>query len=314
MQYSNSPFEPVSAYFRTHPRTGKLLALTALVCALIVCIAIGYITERKEAGSQYSYGGVPLTDEEIAKEFSYLAPNELDWTTESAEYKDIDLSSAEAPLEIHEGGDYRLKGKLNGQIHINAPDQIVHLFLDGTEITSKSGPAVWCEDAAKLIITLAEGSVNTIADSGDYRKYIDEEGSIYSVCDMTINGSGTLNVFGYYKDAIRSKDIVKILDGTYDIRCKRTAVQGNDGVMVSGGQFDISSEKNGFKTTKEGPDGRGSLIIGGGTMSIIAGRSAFVTTKASVYIFNCSIKSHSVVSTYDIGGLHRVQEGCLDER
>lgn len=83
---------------------------------------------------------------------------------------------------------------------------------------------------------------------------------------------------------------------------------------MSGGQFDISSEKNGFKTTKEGADGRGSLIIGGGTMSIIAGRSAFVTTKASVYIFNCSIKSHSVVSTYDIGGLHRVQEGCLDER
>ena len=313
MRYSNKPTEPVSAYFRTHPNLGRILALIVLVLALGVCWAVGFVVER-EAGNKHNYIGVPMSEEVIEKEFSYLAPNELDWTTESAEYKDIDLSSAEAPLEIHEGGDYRLKGKLNGQIHINAPDQIVHLYLDGTEITSKSGPAVWCEDAAKLIITLAEGSVNTIADSGDYRKYIDEEGSIYSVCDMTINGSGTLNVFGYYKDAIRSKDIVKILDGTYDIRCKRTAVQGNDGVMVSGGQFDISSEKNGFKTTKEGPDGRGSLIIGGGTMSIIAGRSAFVTTKASVYIFNCSIKSHSVVSTYDIGGLHKVQEGCLDER
>ena len=315
MPYSNSPLEPVSRYFRDHPKTARILALIVLVCVLAACWAVGYVLERKEAGyAKYTYIDAPLSEEELAEDFSYLAVSELDEMTESREYREIDLNQEDSVLEIHEGGDYRLKGKLNGQIHISAPDQVVHLYLDGVEISSKSGPAIWCSDAAKLVLTLTEGSENTISDSGDYRSYVDEEGCIYSVSDLTINGSGSMKVFGYYKDAIRSKDIVKILGGNSSIKCKRSAVHGNDGVVVTGGTIEISSEKYGFRTTKLGADGRGSLLIRGGEISIIAGRSAFVTTKANVYLYNCHIVSHSVVSTYDIGGLHKVQEGCIDER
>ena len=315
MQYSNSPLEPVSDFFRKHKPIGEILALILLVGALAFCWVIGYVLEKKEAGfAKYTYIEVPLSEEELEQEFSYLAVSDLDQNTDSSESVKISLDEKDGLLEISEGGNYTLSGKMIGQIKINAPDQVVHLFLDGAEISSKSGPAINCIDAAKLIITLVDGSENTISDSGDYRQYVDEEACIYSTCDMTINGKGSLNVYGYYKDAIRSKDLVRILDGNFYIKCKRTAVHGNDGILVSGGEFMISSEKYGFKTTKLGADGRGSLVISGGDMSIIAGRSAFVTTKANVYIYNCSIKSHSVVSTYDIGGLHKEQEGCVDER
>ena len=278
-----------------------------LIFALFLCWKIGTAHEAAAENAP----GIPTTDQELRDDFPYLAITQVDQETEMTAPVEIDLSRVQDGYEITAAGEYHLTGELRGTLVINAAEQNVHLFLDNVSIISKSGPALHCQEANKLVITLMPGTENTISDSGDYRADEEVEACIYSECDLTINGTGVLTVNGYSKDAIRSKDTLKILDGVYTIKCKRTGIHGNDGILVTGGTFMISSEKNGLKTTKAGIDGRGDLIISGGEWTIIAGRYAFVATKADLYIFDCTISQRSVVSAYDVGGTARVQEGCV---
>ncbi len=312
MRYTSSPLEPIAIFFKGHRTLLRLTEIILLMLALLVCWKVGASHESKK--DEYKYITVPLSESDLQNQFSYLQITDLDQMAEGTDMKILNLDNSAEIVEINEGGDFVVSGKHTGMIHIDAKEQNVHLFLNGLELISKSGPAIYCENADKLVITLVDGTQNTISDSGDYREYDDLESCIYSNCDMTFNGTGDLKVNGYYKDAIRSKDIVKILGGIYTIKCKRTAIHGNDGILVKNGEFVISSEKNGFKTTKHGADGRGSLILSGGKMSIIAGRYTFVSIKGDLYIYDCSIQSRSVVDTYSIGGARKVQVGCVDER
>ena len=285
--------------------SNKLYLAILLVFALFICWKIGtaYETEKVPA--------IPASDEELRESFPYLAIIDMDQVTEMTDPVDIDLSGFSDGYEITGEGEYHLTGELRGTLIINAPEENVHLFLDNVSITSKSGPALYCKDANRLVITLLPGTENYISDSGDYRAEDTVEACIYSECNMTFNGPGELTVNGYYKDAVRSRDAIKILGGDYAIKCKRTAIHGTDGIVVTDGSFAISSEKYGFKSTKKSPEGRGNIIISGGELSIIAGRYAFVAEKANLYIYDCTVYQRSVMSVYDVGGEVRVQEGCV---
>ena len=290
----------------TNSRKKKIIMIMLVILALslIVCFCVSLKYENSDA-YQTKTGDVDTT----AIDLSYLDVTELDQETQMIE--PVNISLTDGTVEITEGGDYYLTGKMTGVVHINAQEQNVHLFFDGIEIESKSGPALYCENAGKLVITLVEGSDNTVSDSGDYRDYVEPDSCIYSNCSMTLNGSGNLNVNGFYKDAIRSKDVVKILGGNYTIKCKRSGFRGNDGIVVNDGSFAISSEKNAFKTTNRGAQGRGCLIIGGGYIRIVAGEYSFVTQKADLYMFNCIVNSRSVIDTFDVAGQLNVIEGCI---
>lgn len=307
MQYSNSPFEWVSQFIREHKRLAGALAIFVLLFVLALCWFLGTMMEEQELWEEKGLTGLA----EDNSNFSYLSVTDLDRAADPAGAKTIDLSAYAETCEITEGGDYRLTGKLEGNLVIQAKEQNVHLFLDNVTITSKLGPAVHCQQADKLIITLLPGTENVISDSGKYHADAEIEACIYSDCDITFNGTGSITVNALYKDAIRSKDLVKILEGDYTIKCKRTGIHGNDGIRVDGGSFLISSEKNGLKTTKSGSYGRGSLMVMGGDFRIIAGRSAFVTTKANIYVQDCTVSQVSVVSTFNAGGQQFVQEGCV---
>ena len=285
--------------------SNKLYLAILLVFALFICWKIGTAYETEKVPD------IPVSEDDLRESFPYLALTAMDHETEMTAPVDLNLSELWDGYEITGGGQYRLTGELRGSLVINAPEENVHLFLDNVTITSRSGPALYCQNANKLVITLLPGTENTISDSGDYRAEGLVESCIYSECDMTLNGTGELSVNGYYKDAIRSKDIMKILGGDYTIKCKRTAFHGTDGIVVTDGHFMISSEKYGFKSTKKSSDGRGNIIISGGELSIIAGRYAFVTEKANLYIYDCTVYQRSVMSVYDVAGAALVQEGCV---
>lgn len=286
----------------------KPFLLIILISVLVICWKVGTDYEAATAKVQID---IPVSEAGLGENFSYLAATQFDQETEMIEPVDVNLSQVENSYEITAGGQFHLTGELRGTLVINAPEQNVHLFLDNVSITSKFGPALYCQDASKLVITLMPNTENIFSDSGSYHADEEIEACIYSECDLTINGTGGLLVNGYYKDAIRSKDIVKILGGIYTIKCKRTGIHGNDGVLISGESLKISSEKYGIKTTKSGAEGRGNLIISGGELTVIAGRYAFVVTQANLLIYNCTIFERSIVSTYNVGGMSNIQEGCV---
>jgi hypothetical protein len=262
----------------------------------------------------YNYDNNAIDNaDDFNKTFPYLEITELDTRTEPQNAVEITLDENKSEIVIDKEGDYILTGIMTGHIIISAKEQNVHLFLNNMTIKSEGGPAIIVPDnsAQKLVITVMDGTGNAIVDNGDFRHFNEYDAAIDASCDITFNGTGALIVNGYYKDAVYSKDIVKILDGTYSITSKKNAIRANDGILVNGGVLMIESETNGLKTTKKGDDGRGNIVIDGGTLSIIAGRYSLVTTKADMYVYNCSIYDKSIVAMYDCDGEAVIQEGCV---
>ena len=252
-----------------------------------------------------------MSEEVLYESFPLLAATRADHETDSTGAVPADLSQQGEEFLITEGGSWMLSGKMKGRVRIDAEEQTVHLFLAGVEVTAKEGPALFVESAGKVIITLVEGTENRFSDSGDYRQETVAEACIYSAADLTINGGGSLAVNGFYKDGIRSRNVVKIMDGEISIRCKRSGIHGTDGMHVMGGKLDISSEKNGLRTTKSGTNGRGNLVISGGDHRIIAGRHAFLVGRGDLYIYDCTVYEKSVIGAWDVGGKTFVQSGCV---
>ncbi len=246
---------------------------------------------------------------ETVEDFSYLELSDSDIQTDAADPAVMELS--DGVLEITRGGDYYLSGSMKGMLHINAPGRNVHLILDGINIESECGPAIYCENAKSLVITLADVSDNRISDSGCYEGYEDTQACLYSACDLSFNGGGMLSVYGRCKDAVHCRDVIRITGGFYQVKSKKNGFQGNDGVFITRGIFRVSSGKDSFRTTKKGECGRGDMIIIGGDFNTISGRYSFVTSRADLYINNCIIHDRSIYDTFSAGGNAVIQDGCI---
>lgn len=235
-----------------------------------------------------------------------------DSTISNEDAEHINLNDVSDQVVIDHGGTYLLEGTLDGRIIVQAEEQIVHLILNGVSIYSKSGPAIAILSAGKVILTLPDDKENTLRDSADYDTLTEENSCIYSECDLTINGSGTLNVHGYYKDAIHSKDTLKILGGHLNILAKREAIRGNDGILLKDSDIHIECEKNGLYTKNTGRKNRGCIQISGGALSIVAGEYA-IAAVSDLYINDSEVYLKGIISDFDIAGNSYIQKGCLQD-
>lgn len=283
----------------------KLIALVAAVFTLIACWHFG---QQRSIDAETARN---TSAEDVTAETAYLAVTAVDAQVPDHPDQTIALDSIPDGLTITDGKIYALTGKTNTGVRIHAPEQTVRILLDGVDISASEGPCILVEAADRVIITLMPGSQNYLSDASARLDDNDYDGCVYSSCDLTFNGTGSLEVKGLYQDAIRSRDSVKILDGTYRLEAKRTGIRGNDGIHITGGTLYVGSEKNGLLTTKRGADGRGALVISGGELSVVAGRYAFVTEKAPLYIASCRIQTNSVIGDFDVHGTRYIEEGCL---
>lgn len=307
MQQTPQSSEKPESFFKKHGTACKIVLAVLLASALVACY---FICLNNNPFASFT-ADQPAAATSVP-DVSYLAATPLDNDTDPEGAEEIDLSACTGGCDITSGGKYRLTGEMHGTIRINAPDENVHLFLDNVSITSPYGPAILCEHTNKLIITLLPYTNNSIADSGRHPLNSRTRACIFSMCDLTFNGSGSLRVSGLCEDAIRTRDVLKILGGDFYIRSKRTALRGNDGISVTGGDLQIASQRFGLMTTKSGPKGRGDLSVTGGNLEIVAGRFVFVCEKANLEIRDCTVLTKSVVNAYLVAGEKRVEEGCVN--
>ena len=282
------------------------LALAALaVLTLLACWRFG--TQPHYALDAAS----PAAPEDVDAELKDLAITDVDRDVETHGARTLALDMLDGDARITSGDPVILTGSYSGTVYVNAPEETVHLILSGVDITAKTGSALVVEEADRVIITLAEGTKNVLTDAGSYPADTDCDGCIYAVCDLTFNGTGSLEVNGLHQDGIRSTDRVKIVEGSYRVEAKRNAIRGNDGIRVAGGTLFLGSEKNGMMTTKSGADGRGDLVISGGEVSVVAGRYAFVVRKGQLYFLDCRVTTNAVVGDFDIHGTRYIEDGCM---
>lgn len=278
-----------------------ILCIPALVMFLFICIF--FYDKETSYQEQFQEGGAD----------QILFPiTEADKNTSMEAVTGINLKDVSDQYVIEHGGTYLLEGTLDGCIIVNAEEQIVRLILNGVSISSKSGPAISVLSAGKVIITLPDDKDNSLRDSADYGDLVDENACIYSECDLTINGSGSMNVHGYYKDAIHSKDTLKILGSQLNIQAKREAIRGNDGILLKDSFIHIECEKTGLYTKNTGRKNRGCIQISGGELSVVAGEYA-ISAVSDLYVNDANVYLKGILSDFDVAGNSYIQKGCLQD-
>lgn len=118
----------------------------------------------------------------------------------------------------------------------------IRIILNGVSIKNSSGSAIDIQNADKVFITLAKNSKNILEDGELYKNVSSDsaDATLYSNSDLTINGEGSFKVVSHYKDAIKTKDDLVIINGTYDISSKEDGLTGKDSVVIKNGMLYIS--------------------------------------------------------------------------
>ncbi len=207
-----------------------------------------------------------------AKTSTDLSNRDLSGEWDASEARYIELKES---MTITEEGVYVLSGTFTGQIIVEADDTAkIQLVLNGVNITSNDGPAIYIKTADKVFITLEEGSKNTLSDSITYTLAEGEDepnAAIFSKCDLTINGTGSLTVNGNYRHGILTKDDLAITGGVLNITAKEHGIRGRDSVEISGGAFIINAGEDGIQSNNDTDTEKGYIIISGGSFDITAG-------------------------------------------
>ncbi len=197
-----------------------------------------------------------------------------DWS--GAEATAVDLSALESSLIITTGGEWVLSGETAYPVIIEAGEEDdVRLILNGAAITCSEGPAILEKSADKLILTLAEGTVNTLTDAASLTE--GEETWAAAVCaedDLSINGSGTLIVNGSAGHGIQSKADLIIAGGVLQVTALKDSIRGKNSVLVLDGEITVVSQGDGITAIRDDKEGKGWVLIADGTLNITTGSGA----------------------------------------
>ena len=181
-------------------------------------------------------------------------------------------------LTITAAGAYNISGRLNdGQIVVDTKDaEKVVLILNGANITNATGAPIYVANAEKVVITLADGTQNSVTDAAKYvfpDSQTDEpNAAIFSHDDLTINGAGSLTVKANYNNGITSKDDLKITGGQIVVQAANDGLKGRDSLVVKAGTLTINAGDDGLQANNDKDPAQGYVIIEGGTLNITAAR------------------------------------------
>ncbi len=181
---------------------------------------------------------------------------------------------------ITKSGTYKLSGTLEeGRIYIDVPEsdaEDIVLELSGVSIKSTLNSPIFCASGDTLKIKSKKNTENYIIDLRG-AKTIDDDtqgnGAIYSKCDVSLTGSGTLNVSGTYNNGVHSTKDLKIKTTTLNAVAINNALKGNDSVTITSGTILAKSTGgDGIKTEDSDVSSkgnqRGKVTITGGRVDI----------------------------------------------
>lgn len=274
----------------------KSILITMLICAAI--IAAGCDAQKPaETQNGRATGSIPPDSQTSAPEntqegevlhgYKFSKYDMADSWDETAvtidlNHGDVKIQGSGASISgkriiIQKEGTYVISGDLpDGQLVVDVEkSEKVHLVLMGAAITCSDSAAIYVKSADKTVITLAEGTVNTMTDGSSYTFETPEKkkpnACIYSADDLTINGTGALTVKGNYNNGIATKNDLKIISGKIHVEAVNNAMKGKDSLAVKGGNLTVKSQDDGLKSDNDMEAERGCVYIFGGDIQIEAG-------------------------------------------
>lgn len=216
---------------------------------------------------------VPLVNLALAESWDGEA-NQILLSGETATINGTGAGLSGNTVTISQGGTYVLKGNFIGQIVVDeGSNSQVILVLNGVNITSANGPAIWEKQSGSLTLVLATDAQNTLADSSSYT--VDEDGdpnaALYVQNNLTIKGQGTLAVKGQYEHGIVAKDDLVVESGNITINAKKDGLRGRDSTLIKEGSLTITAGGDGIQANNDSGDDKGYVTIESGSITITAG-------------------------------------------
>lgn len=236
--------------------------------------AVSEVTNKKAYGL--------YTAEDLAVATEKEATTTIELNNDKTTINGAGASYADQKVTITEAGTYIISGELKeGALNIagdKTKDQI-NVVFNGVTLSSKTEAPVFVESAKKVVVSLAEGSENTITDNrseaadttADTATSVEVyDAAIYSKSDLTFNGTGELTVTGKMKDGIRSKDRLTMISGTYTIQAANNGLKGKDSVSILDGEYQIKAENDGIQADNTKDETLGWVAIDGGKLTVTA--------------------------------------------
>ena len=243
----------------------KHTVLPALLCASVLlsgCGAKNISSDDSAAASEKAASPVALDVVQAIQTDALFSDRDLNQSYDAAAAVTISLNGNSAScasdavsidggtITILDEGVYLLSGTLiDGQVIVNADDaDKVQIVLNHADITSASSAAIYCLNADKVFLTLAEGTENALANGGSFTAIDDNniDAVVFSKTDLTLNGTGSLTVTSPAGHGVVSKDELTVTGGIYTVTAAGHGFTGKDSVAVAGGSFDITAGKDGI--------------------------------------------------------------------
>ena len=204
------------------------------------------------------------SDEDINTSYSD-SDTKIELSNGSADITGEGATFENGNIKITKAGTYVLSGEFDGQIITEVGDEdVVHLVFNGVNITNTTSSAINAATGKKVVITLVDGTTNTLSDGTSY-EYADGEdepdATLFVKNNLTINGTGSLNIDSNYATAIKAKDNLIILDSKINIDSVGKAIKGKDSVTVENANITINAEDDGITTD-------GAMVINSGNINI----------------------------------------------
>ncbi len=311
------------SYKKMDKKRGSFLLIIAI--SAILLIAFGSKSNLKTESSNIESNvatGAMMTDNNSFKNEASLVPVTNGQSTKAntsiiLDSKKITVNGSGVLVSgstatITSSGTFSLSGKLDdGQIIVDSDaKETVTLILNGVNMACSNSSPLYVVQADKVIITIAEGTENFISDGAAYTfpdsNTNEPNAAIFSKDDLTINGSGILNVEGNFNDGIGGKDKIKIESGTLVVSSKDDGIRSKDYLNIKGGKITVTANGDGLKSDNEKDSSKGNITIADGTINITAGGDAIqaasdILIKGGDFVLNAGVGSVQNNGTYTSG-------------
>lgn len=297
-------------------RMKKITKITAAAMSLGIMLAMagcqGASGSAADVSASQGAATASFSDYDLTSDYDEATASKAVFSESGVQVSGEGAAAEGTVLKITKAGTYIISGSCSdGQVIVetdkSAGDK-VQLVLNGLNLTSKKGAPLCVNSADKTLITLAEGSQNSFADA----VATDAAACVYSADDLTINGSGTLNVAGNVNNAIGSKNDLKIVSGSVNVTAANNGIKGNDAVLIRNGEINIKARKDGIKADNETDADKGYIYIEGGNIVVNAGDDGLQSVTAITITGGMtSVVAEGKIMNCD--GKLNVDSGCITQ-
>jgi len=267
-------------------KTKMIKTISAITMALLLSVAAvgctktqvssGNAATTQTASTQVTSSGTSTAGTSVLDTSELFSDRDLEQSADLSAATQIKLES-DKDVTLNKEGVYVLSGEVKNVTVVveAAEDAKVQIVLNGVTITNEDSPAIYVKTADKVFVTSTD-SKNHMEVSGSYVADgdINLDAVIFSKADMTLNGTGTLEIVSSNGNGISSKDDLKITGGVYNIKSSADAIEANDAILINGGDITIDTGKDALHSENNEDASLGYIYIKNGTLNITAADDA----------------------------------------